>query len=117
MATIQIADKTTLDAIKSLLDNSTYGLSALKTAIVSGSSAIKSIQRGNVNASATTNGIKTITINSVNINKAFVIANGYTSSGSYLYVPMLYFTNSTTLSYYSQENAYHRFSWQVIEFY
>lgn len=43
MSTIQIADKPTLDEILTLLENTTYGLNALKTALSNGDNNIASI--------------------------------------------------------------------------
>ena len=85
----------------SLLENTTYGLSALKTA--SGSSVVKSVQRGVITIS-TGNYSNTATISSVNTSKAVVIYTGDTfgyygsSAGAYAEHYYLELTNSTTIT-------------------
>ena len=64
-----------------LLENSNYGLSALKTALSGGSSVIKSVQRGTASITLkqnTSEGATTVSISSVNTSKAVVLYGGCT---------------------------------------
>lgn len=62
--------------IISLLENTTYGLNALKSALGSGSSVIKSIQRGVITI-AKGSSSSSATISSVNTSKAIVVFGGF----------------------------------------
>lgn len=129
---------------KAILNNSTYGLSALKSAMsgMTGGNVpvVKKVQSGTVNYGTTTTRVTTpklmsyaytyyidIAISSVNTSKAIVLIDSINpySSGVELgrFVPVL--TSSTNLRIYvsgdSQPSAtastHGGFSWQVIEFY
>lgn len=109
---------------KAILNNSTYGLSALKTAIntvisnITGGKTpiVKSVQRGEASPGSAFN--IAVTINAVNVNKSIlIIENGndgskantnYLSSGA--------FVSSTSIKLYTS-NSGARVPWQVIEFY
>ena len=123
-----------------LLENATYGLSAIK----SNGGAVKSVQRGTVNAATKNTGVDSsvkmapatggpmaytayfdLTISAVNTSKAFVILDNYIESNANAldnrYVPVL--LNSTTIRIYlsglnsSTADFYMEggFAWQVIE--
>ena len=101
----------------SLLENTTYGLSALKTA--SGSSAVKSVQRGI--ASIGSGGYTNITISAVNTSKTFVNIQPFGSpsedfhSADKTYGGGGRLTSSTNL-YLSSYSDGKYFAWEVIEF-
>lgn len=102
--------------IISLLENSSYGLSALKS---SGGAAVKSVQRGQASSS------RKITINAVNINKSIVITSGDGCALDHGYGCMsqsyAYLENSTSLyincGLKNQTGNCFTVYWQVIEFY
>ena len=107
----------------SLLENTTYGLSALKTA--SGSSVVKSVQRGVITLTGDISST-TATISSVNTSKAVVLYTGdnidYAGSSLPAYKDHYYLelTNSTTVT--AKCGTYAGTSkiiipYQVIEFY
>ena len=105
--------------IKSLLENTTYGLNAIKTtvnsvnntvSVVGNIPSVKSVQRGNVSDNYSEN--VTINISSVNVNKSIVILNGGMTSNYFSPVVLVTLTSTN----FSVSNAY-EFSWQVIEFY
>ena len=105
--------------IKSLLENTTYGLNAIKTtvnsvnntvSVVGNIPSVKSVQRGNVSNSYSNN--VTINISSVNVNKSIVILHGGMRSNYFSPVVLITLT-STNFSVRSGQD----FSWQVIEFY
>lgn len=115
--------------IISLLENATYGLNALKTAINSASSSsssvVKSVQRGVLSFSSAT---ATATINAVDVNKAIVVyggssysrdRDGGTPQNSGSWDARLTLINSTTVTatvgYYANYTG--PTAWQVIEFY
>ena len=111
--------------IISLLENGTYGLNALKSALGSGSSVIKSVQRGTITiASGNTTG--TATISAVNTAKTFVIHNGNTEkaegfgSAQYpkVWESLLTLTNSTTVTATKKYSAGDVIvAYEVVEFY
>lgn len=138
--TIQIADKPTLDEVKALLEDSGYGLEAIKEAIGGGSQGggIKSIQSGFVNAQTRSEKCDNLpifsrqyayyhefVINPVNINKSIIfIRESADGSSSYNYIPIGKFENESLLKIYfmgrgdddSPSGNSTAYSWQVIEF-
>lgn len=131
--TIQIADKPTLDEVKALLENSGYGLEAIKSAL--GGGGIKSVQRGVVNDLNQNQGSDPlgsffidVTISAVDTSKTIVIAQSnitrYLSTQTYFLLPCCRLVNSTTLRLYrsgvekidSEAYSHYQYSWQVIEF-
>ena len=129
--TIKIADKNTLDAIKSLLTNSTQGLNAIKTQVnkipttasSGGGGSVKSVQRGDVDLRGSSSGdgntvVKDITISSVNINKSIILVNWCVND--YQPFPVqAKIVDATTikLTAYGYSNYRSRAHWQVVEFY
>ena len=132
--TIQVADKPTLDEVKALLENSGYGLEAIKNALGS-SGAVKSVQRGVYKFSSKTINdfgkeselhnvyYKDITISSINVNKSILITSCNNRDGGSQYGISTggRIIDSTTIRlyndyYYNSENMINK-SWQVIEFY
>ena len=105
--------------IISLLENTTYGLNALKTSMSGGSSPIKSIQRGTASIGYQKQST-TVTINAVDLNKAVLITTGgFIDANTESNNPQTYraeITNSTTLTFYCAYYANGTISWQVIEF-
>lgn len=89
MPTIQIADKPTLDNIKSSIDNSSYGLQAIKNAI-GGSKGFETIQvaQGVLNQSASTTDADFNTLVQIDFNEPVKII------GIYLYVTSSYVSNA-----------------------
>lgn len=106
----------------SLLENTTYGLSALKTS--SSSSVIKSIQRGEIVIPANSSSA-TVAINSVNTNKAIILYGGsvynyYIADSPHEWDSRLVLTNSTTITAYratAVASYSATISYQVVEFY
>ena len=103
--------------IISLLENATYGLSAIKS-----NGVIKSIQRGTSSINRTS---VNIAISEVDIAKAIVLIDGAgvygsssSTSGSSPYLADFSSTNLTIDPGYTSGTSYvpHSFSWQVIEF-
>lgn len=150
--TIQIADKQTLDAVntvlesvqtnvttiksdasnamsysssaKSLLENTTYGLQAIKNALGGGGvGAVKSIQRGNFSESPPPNNkitSKTININSVNPDKCIVLFDLIYPKGADVYSNCILYSidnSSFTINYRIQGGDIGYIGWQLIEFY
>ena len=116
--TISVADKDTLDEVKALLENSGYGLSALKSLLSAGNSVVKSVQRGVVNISAKST--TTITISTINTNKSIlIVSDTYMASDSNLFNIYGEIRNATTLFFgrYSNTSFSSSVAWQVIEFY
>ena len=139
--TIQIADKPTLDEVKALLENSGYGLEAIKSAL-GGGGGIKSVQRGIYSENLWENGEKPssddlgfyvdVNISSVNMEKSIVITQSsmfriYPKSEIYLrHQACCRLVNSNTLRLYQTGIDYTNaggctvfcfdHSWQVIEF-
>lgn len=137
--TIQIADKPTLDEVKALLENSGYGLEAIKSALGGG---IKSVQRGIYRDSLWANSgnpsddglgfYVDVNISSVNMEKSIVITQSpkfriYPKSENYLrHQACCRLVNSNTLRLYQSGIDYtnaggctvfcFEHSWQVIEF-
>ena len=134
--TIQVADKPTLDEVKALLENSGYGLEAIKNALGSGSSgAVKSVQRGIVTINENyQNCLKDsefsnyyyidVTINTINPAKSIILTNNsnYVESGSGKlpcgriindHILRVYETNASN----SGTTIHFNHIWQVIEFY
>ena len=115
--TVANSNNSLISSIKSLLENTTYGLNAIKTtvnsvnntvSVVGNIPSVKSVQRG------TANGNGPINISSVNVNKSIVILNGgYNTINSGYCAVMLTKFNSTNFSVTYGDY----FSWQVIEFY
>lgn len=138
--TIQIADKPTLDEVKALLENSGYGLEAIKSAL--GGGGIKSVQRGIYCERLWENSGRPsddelgfyvdVNISSVNMEKSIVITQSskfriYPKSESYLrHQACCRLVNSNTLRLYQSGMDYTSagacavfcfdHSWQVIEF-
>lgn len=118
-----------LEALKSMLANGTYGLNAIKAAISNSStSAIKSIQRGTTTLNSSTAAEKysaDITIATINPSKSIVLLHGTSAflyQGSYCvfqpYVAALA-ANKLSVKTYGDENVANRtyeFSWSVVEF-
>ena len=111
----------TLDALitekandnKAILNNPTYGLSALKSAMTGGKVPIvKSVQRGTGNTDLK-NTVLTVNISNVVSSKSMVILN---SGGTDMDIMLTSFTNQS-FGVKSTEYNYCQFSWQVIEFY
>jgi len=113
---LPIADKTTLDAVKSVVD------AILGKNIISNGSVIKSIQRGTHNGGTSS---ITITISTINPAKAFVILSNITSGRYGATPPRLTSLNATSfvvsascyLDTSGTSNVAAPFSWVVIEFY
>lgn len=91
MPTIQVADKPTLDNIKSSIDNSSYGLQAIKNAI-GGSKGFETIQvaQGVLNQSASTTDADFNTLVQIDFNEPVKII------GICLYVQSYPVTNAQT---------------------
>lgn len=110
------AIKTSVDSANSTLGDSTNGLAAIKTAVdaigSSGSSVIKSIQRGTASGTG-----GTITINAVNPSKSFVIATNLQSVSAYDGCFTIRLRDATSLVW-SNWGGYstQALDWQVIEF-
>lgn len=105
----------------SLLENATFGLSALKTAIaVGGVTSVKSVQRGIVRSPVGGKSF-TVSISTINPSKSFVLIHSsvYNQTNSFNGAISELTTNSFTLEvcfeYNSSVNVLT--SWQVIEFY
>lgn len=125
----------TLDALitekasdnEAILNNSTYGLSALKSAMTGGKIPIvKSVQRGVFSSEKDKDA--TITIRNVNPNKCIVLLDGCVNThnnSSYVTTPaFLKSITETTITispiHYNSNAGYStglKGSWQVIEFY
>ena len=110
--------------VKSLLENTTYGLNAIKTtvnsvnntvSVVGNIPSVKSVQRGNVSNGYSDN--VTINISSVNVNKSIVILHGGAVQGSSFDNPFSPVILLTLTSTNFSVRSGHDFSWQVIEFY
>lgn len=130
------------NAVKNILNNSTYGLSAIKNALGSGG-VIKSVQRGvaNLGYTFTATNVSSpvyakVNISNVNIAKCIILIDGaYTMEGTNDYIPYgIYLKSATNTSleigtdgtyrvyvapgdYYIFAPITQKFSWQVIEFY
>lgn len=104
----------------SLLENATYGLSALKTAITGGGTPIvKSVQRGVLVGMPPGTGVD-ISISAINPSKSFVLLNSTFTFDTHMYYPILKSLTSNILSLEnvsSANNTLMRVSWEVIEFY
>ena len=123
--TINVADKTTLDAVYELLKNANVAdkttLDAVHALLQTPSGAIKSVQRGcgtisNVTGTSSDN----INHSAVNLNKSFIILN---SSAWYNGVPFPCMVASRTTTSFkiatcgSNGTVSAYCSWQLIEFY
>jgi hypothetical protein len=105
--TINVADKTTLDAVYALLQSS--------------SGAIKSVQRGSQAVDKiTSSGSSAITHSSVNVSKSFIILNGASWYNGSL-VPLRVASRSATSFQISTCGSFNEVSgscsWQLVEFY
>ena len=105
--TINVADKTTLDAVYALLKNS--------------SGSIKSVQRGNIAVEkVTSTGSNAITHSSVDVSKSFIILYGATWYNGSL-VPCKLASRSATSFQIATCGSFGEVSmscsWQLIEFY
>ena len=107
-----------ISSIKSLLENTTYGLNAIKTtvnsvnntvSVVGNIPSVKSVQRGVAYFDSSKYYTMDITISNVNPDKSIVLLD---SCGCLAYVGRLSSTILTIKSEYTGD-----FSWQVIEFY
>ncbi len=84
--------------------------------------AVKSVQRGYIEASGVANAQSiTIQISEVDVSKAFVALSGYTAAGSNHSIPWVtqFTPTSFTVNGYGQNGSYSpsmRFSWQVVDF-
>lgn len=117
--------QTTSQSSINLLNNATYGLNAIKTALASGGS-IKSVQRGICDTYGSKSNVDlVVNINAVNMNKSIILVNGFhmvysNSSDNLVYNPIATFVNSTQLAVRRSEvnSSYYVWTavWQVIEF-
>ena len=118
-----------LEALKSMLANGTYGLNAIKAAISnSNTSAIKSIQRGTTTINSSTKAEKysaDITIATINPSKSIVLFYGSSayeySNGGCTYQPYVAALTANKLSVktYGDKVVANRtleFSWSIVEF-
>jgi len=102
-----------------LLENATYGLNALKTAVTGGNiPVVKSVQRGTI-SSTTSGGTITTTISTIDTAKSFILinaSNSATANASFAVVSAL--TSAFfTVQFLNTAGAAVLVSWQVIEFY
>lgn len=119
--------KTTVTSNNTLLNNSTYGLSAIKNALGNGSvKVIKNVQRGSLVLNGTNS--KTTYISSVNINKSillFSVSNSSNITNDNIARALAetnvsgQLSNSTTLTFAVGRNpaADITIEWQVLECY
>ena len=144
--TVANSNNSLISSIKSLLENTTYGLNAIKNtvnsvnntvSVVGNIPSVKSVQRGKVNyvrnVPTADDGFSIVdiinsafhtfyydfTINSVNMDKSIVFIDGNVFSN---YFNNYSFTllNSNTIRVYWDNDDYSNmigFTWQVIEFY
>ncbi|HCT64259.1 MAG TPA: hypothetical protein DIC60_03150 [Lachnospiraceae bacterium] len=110
-----------IDTTKSLLENATYGLSALKTTLTGGSvPVVKSVQKGLITSGGSSLATYTVSISSINALKSFVILGTYSNSSDNTCNYVLHTltnTNFTIDCYPYTNNRIMGVSWQVIEFY
>ena len=142
--TVANSNNSLISSIKSLLENTTYGLNAIKTtvnsvnntvSVVGNIPSVKSVQRGVANLCRKFDhdnsgysgyyGGANISISSINPNKSIVILNGGIlmnySDGNWIADGYLYSLTSTSLAIRCMQYRNDDFdcpaSWQVIEFY
>ena len=137
--TVANSNNSLISSIKSLLENTTYGLNAIKNtvnsvnntvSVVGNIPSVKSVQRGVANLGRKYDhsgyyGGANISISSINPNKSIVILNGGIrisySDSDWLADGYLYSLTSTSLVIrcmgYQDDDRTSPASWQVIEFY
>ena len=105
--------------IINLLENTTYGLNALRTKLDT-PGVIKSVQKGTITGEVEDTTRVSVTISSVNPNKSFVILNNgsYCSGDTPASSEYLISLSSTVLTV-KPASSYRKvlMSWQVVEFY
>ena len=121
--TISIADKPTLDEVKALLENSGYGLSALKSLLSSGNSVVKSVQRGTAEIGGNGTSVE-IKISTINMNKSILILSDTAMPAINDALNIRGRISSNTTLNFFRYNLYNgsasctsAVDWQVIEFY
>ena len=135
--TVANSNNSLISSIKSLLENTTYGLNAIKNtvnsvnntvSVVGNIPSVKSVQRGVANLGRTYDysggydyGGANISISSINPNKSIVILNGGICMSSWTADGYLYSLTSTSLVIrcpkWPDDDRTSPASWQVIEFY
>ena len=131
--TLNIADKTTLDAVYNEIKNNVADkptLDVVYNAVKDGvtATAVKSVQSGVATVTDTSTMTMNITISAVNLQKAVVVMNGIghyaettnvTGSTSSNWDISAYLSNSTTLVLHSTRYNMNKIKipWQVVEFY